>query len=232
MAEAYIVAAARTAGGRKGGRLAGWHPADLAASVLDSLVERSRRRSRPDRGRHHGLRHAGRRAVQQHRPQRHHGLEAAGERARHLGRPPVRLVAAGAAFRGAGRDGRHHGHRDRRRRGIDDAGADGPCLAAPRQERFWPLQEPGHRAEISEHRVQPVHRRGNDGGEIRPLQGRARRPIPTTATSARLPRRKPANSRTRSFRCRSPAPTARPTPTTSTRASASTPASTASRASS
>ena len=41
MAEAYIVAAARTAGGRKGGRLAGWHPADLAASVLDQLVERS-----------------------------------------------------------------------------------------------------------------------------------------------------------------------------------------------
>src|SRR5260370_12208840 len=41
MAEAYIVATARTAGGRKGGRLAGWHPADLAASVLDSLVERS-----------------------------------------------------------------------------------------------------------------------------------------------------------------------------------------------
>jgi acetyl-CoA C-acetyltransferase len=41
MAEAYIVAAARTAGGRKGGRLAGWHPADLAASVLDSLVDRT-----------------------------------------------------------------------------------------------------------------------------------------------------------------------------------------------
>jgi acetyl-CoA C-acetyltransferase len=41
MAEAYIVAAARTAGGRKGGRLAGWHPADLAAAVLDSLVERT-----------------------------------------------------------------------------------------------------------------------------------------------------------------------------------------------
>jgi acetyl-CoA C-acetyltransferase len=41
MAEAYIVAAARTAGGRKGGRLAGWHPADLAAVVLDTLVERT-----------------------------------------------------------------------------------------------------------------------------------------------------------------------------------------------
>ena len=41
MGEAYIVAAARTAGGRKGGRLAGWHPADLAATVLDGLIERS-----------------------------------------------------------------------------------------------------------------------------------------------------------------------------------------------
>jgi acetyl-CoA C-acetyltransferase len=39
--EAYIVAAARTAGGKRGGKLKGWHPADLAASVLNSLVERS-----------------------------------------------------------------------------------------------------------------------------------------------------------------------------------------------
>ena len=42
MAEAYIVATARTAGGRKGGRLAGWHPADLAAQVLNSLVDRTK----------------------------------------------------------------------------------------------------------------------------------------------------------------------------------------------
>jgi acetyl-CoA C-acetyltransferase len=41
MAEAYIVATARTAGGRKGGRLSGWHPADLAAAVLDSLIQRT-----------------------------------------------------------------------------------------------------------------------------------------------------------------------------------------------
>src|SRR5579871_3167674 len=42
MAEAaYIVAAARTAGGRKGGKLAGWHPTDLAGQVLDSLVDRT-----------------------------------------------------------------------------------------------------------------------------------------------------------------------------------------------
>ena len=41
MPEAYIVAAARTAGGRRNGRLSGWHPADLAAQVLNALVERT-----------------------------------------------------------------------------------------------------------------------------------------------------------------------------------------------
>ncbi|MEP6967978.1 MAG: acetyl-CoA C-acetyltransferase [Pseudomonadota bacterium] len=41
MAQAYIVAAARTAGGRKKGRLAAWHPADLAGQVLYSLLERT-----------------------------------------------------------------------------------------------------------------------------------------------------------------------------------------------
>ena len=41
MSEAYIVAAARTAGGRRNGRLSGWHPADLAAQVLDALVART-----------------------------------------------------------------------------------------------------------------------------------------------------------------------------------------------
>jgi acetyl-CoA C-acetyltransferase len=41
VADAYIVAAVRTAGGRRGGRLAGVHPVDLAAQTLDALVERS-----------------------------------------------------------------------------------------------------------------------------------------------------------------------------------------------
>ena len=41
MAEAYIVAATRTAGGRKGGKLAGWHPADLAGQVLNNLLDRT-----------------------------------------------------------------------------------------------------------------------------------------------------------------------------------------------
>ena len=41
MPEAYIVEAVRTAGGRRGGRLAGVHPVDLAARSLDAIVERS-----------------------------------------------------------------------------------------------------------------------------------------------------------------------------------------------
>ncbi|MGE4239151.1 acetyl-CoA C-acetyltransferase [Ramlibacter sp.] len=41
MTTAYIVAAARTAGGRRGGKLSGWHPVDLAARVIDELLDRS-----------------------------------------------------------------------------------------------------------------------------------------------------------------------------------------------
>lgn len=41
MAEAYLVELVRTAGGRRGGALAGWHPADLGGAVLDALVARS-----------------------------------------------------------------------------------------------------------------------------------------------------------------------------------------------
>ena len=41
MGEAYIVAAARTAGGKRNGKVSGWHPADLAGVVLDALVARA-----------------------------------------------------------------------------------------------------------------------------------------------------------------------------------------------
>ncbi|NYT61587.1 acetyl-CoA C-acetyltransferase [Alcaligenaceae bacterium] len=41
MAEAFIVQAVRTAGGKRNGALAGTHPADLGAAVLDALVDRS-----------------------------------------------------------------------------------------------------------------------------------------------------------------------------------------------
>jgi acetyl-CoA C-acetyltransferase len=41
MTTAYIVDAFRTAGGRRGGRLSGIHPVDLAAATLDALVDRT-----------------------------------------------------------------------------------------------------------------------------------------------------------------------------------------------
>jgi acetyl-CoA C-acetyltransferase len=42
MVEAYIVDAVRTAGGRRNGRLMGWHPADMAAEMFNALLDRTR----------------------------------------------------------------------------------------------------------------------------------------------------------------------------------------------
>ncbi|MGH9139265.1 MAG: thiolase family protein [Acidimicrobiales bacterium] len=41
MTTAVIVDVVRTAGGRRNGKLSGWHPADLAAEVLKALVQRN-----------------------------------------------------------------------------------------------------------------------------------------------------------------------------------------------
>ncbi len=41
MGSAVIVDAVRTAGGKRNGKLRGWHPVDLAAQVLDTLVKRN-----------------------------------------------------------------------------------------------------------------------------------------------------------------------------------------------
>src|ERR687896_2216664 len=41
MATAVIVDALRTPGGKRDGKLSGWHPADLAAEVLKALAERN-----------------------------------------------------------------------------------------------------------------------------------------------------------------------------------------------
>ena len=115
MPEAFIIDAVRTAGGRKGGRLSGWHPADLAAAVLDALVART------------GIDPAviddvimgcvGQAGEQSNNIARNAVLasRAAGVGAGHVDRPAVRIVAAGAALCGAGGDGRQHGCRDRRR---------------------------------------------------------------------------------------------------------------------
>ncbi len=41
MATAYIVDAVRTAGGKRNGKLAGWHPVDMLAATLDAIVART-----------------------------------------------------------------------------------------------------------------------------------------------------------------------------------------------
>src|SRR5690606_19854447 len=41
MATAVIVDAIRTAGGKRNGALSGWHPADLAGTVLKALADRN-----------------------------------------------------------------------------------------------------------------------------------------------------------------------------------------------
>lgn len=41
MSVAYIVDAVRTAGGRRNGKLAGWHPVDLGAETINTLLERT-----------------------------------------------------------------------------------------------------------------------------------------------------------------------------------------------
>src|ERR1700748_492408 len=42
MGEAYIVAAARTAGGKKGGKVSGWHPVDLGGTIINALVDKTK----------------------------------------------------------------------------------------------------------------------------------------------------------------------------------------------
>ena len=39
---AYIVEAVRSAGGRRGGRLSGYHPADIGGAICDALLERAK----------------------------------------------------------------------------------------------------------------------------------------------------------------------------------------------
>ena len=77
MAEAYIVEALRTAGGRRGGALRDWHPADLGAAVLDALVKRSGIDPAAVDDVIVGLRQPGRRTELPHRPQYGDGLRLA-----------------------------------------------------------------------------------------------------------------------------------------------------------
>ena len=144
MPTAVIVDAVRTAGGKRNGKLSGWHPADLAAETPQRAGRAQQPRPRPRRGRDHGLRHAGRRPVGQRRPQRRAGRRLARGGPRHHHRPPVRLVAAGRPLRRPGRHGRRPRHRGGRRRRGHEPGADGR-LGRRRQLRL-PVRPPGRPA--------------------------------------------------------------------------------------
>ena len=136
MTDAMIVDAVRTPLGRRNGMLAGWHPVDLAAHTLRTLVAPQRPRSGARRRRDHGLRHAGRRPGAEHRPQRRARGRVPRHGAGHVDRPAVRVVAAGVALRRAGRDRGCVRRGDRRRDREHVAGADGLVVApGPRPVR-------------------------------------------------------------------------------------------------
>jgi hypothetical protein len=134
-------------------------------------------RHRPRRGRRrpHGLRGAGRRTGHERGAQRCAGVLLARVGARHFHRPPVRVVAAGAPLRRAGRAERQHGRGDRRGRREHDAGPDVHARRASPQERARFLHEPRPPGALPGRGVQPVRRRRDDGHEAPNLQGRTRR---------------------------------------------------------
>ena len=172
---AYIVAATRTAGGRKGGKLAGWHPIDLGAAVLDFVLDRTGDRSGRGGRRGDGLRRPGRRAEPQRSAQRRACLAHARKRAGHQRRSSVRLLATGAAVRRAGGDERHPGHRHRLGRREHDPGADGPLGGAAGAGRHGQPEEPADGGSLPQHPVQPVRRRRDGRREVQPDQGPDRR---------------------------------------------------------
>ena len=106
----------------------------------------------------------------------------------------------------------------------------GLSLAAAGQERLRQLHEPEHRAALSGHRVQPVHRRRDDGREVRPDQGRR-----STTTALNSHQRADAATQAGAFKTEivpleiTRADGSKRASITSTKASASTPRSKASR---
>ncbi len=174
MAEAYIVAAVRTAGGRKGGRLAGWHPVDLAASVLDLLVDRT------------GVDPAQVEDVIMG------CVMQAGEQSNNVARNAVMASKLPESVPGTSIDRQcgssqqalHFAAQAVMSGSMDvviAAGVEGMTrvpmglpAALPFKNGFWHLHEPEHSGPLSQHPVQPVYRRRNDGAEIRHRESRAR----------------------------------------------------------
>ena len=131
MAEAYIVEAVRTAGGRRNGRLSGIHANDLGALSLNAIVDRTGIDPAAIEDVIFGCvtqageqsLHVGRNCVLASKLPR--------ERARRHHRPPVRIVAAGDPLRRAGGDVGDAGHGDRGRRREHEPRADGHRRRCP-----------------------------------------------------------------------------------------------------
>ena len=118
MTTAVIVDAVRTAGGKRNGKLRGWHPVDLAAEPLKALVERNDLDpALVDDVIMGCVMQVGEQAVNVG-PQRRAGRRLPRVGAGHHHRPPVRLVPAGAALRRPGRHGRRLRRGRRRRRRV------------------------------------------------------------------------------------------------------------------
>ncbi len=168
--EAYIVDAARTAGGKREGALKDWHPADLGAARPQRPGRAHRHRPGRDRRRDRRLRRAGRRAGVPHRPQHGDGLQASRQRSGRVDRSPMRKLAAIGPLRRPGGDERNAGHGHRRGRREHDAGADGnadhPADAGGHRHRSLAAVDQGS---LRRQRLHPVPRRRDDGEEVRLL---------------------------------------------------------------
>ena len=234
MPTAVIVDAVRTAGGKRNGKLSGWHPADLAAEDLNALVERNDLDPALVEDVIMGcVMQVGDQGAQ-HRPQRRARRRLARVGARHHGRPPVRLVAAGGPLRRPGRDRRRLRRRGRRRRRGMTTSADGrvghPGLGIPFGPTVWPAtrtrrpRPAGHLGRADRRQVGPhprgprrLRRRepaaGGPGHRRGPLRQRDRAGQGRAASTARRARSSRPTSSSPPTRASAPAPPSRRSPT-------------------
>ena len=171
MSEAYIVAAARTAGGKRNGKVSGWHPADLAGVVLDDLVARAGCDPALIEDVIMGC------------------VIQAGEQSQNIARGAVLASKLPQHIPGVSID-RQCGSSQQALHfaaatvmaGVMDcviaAGVESMTRAPMglssevlAKNGYGRAKSPRQEARISRHRVQPIHRRRNVGGEARLLQG-------------------------------------------------------------
>ena len=175
MRETVIVEAVRTPVGKRNGGLSEMHAADLSALVLTALVERAGIDPGDRRRRRLGLRLAGRRPVEQHRPLLGSGRRLAGDHSGHDGQPGLRVEPAGAGLRGAGGD---VGPAGRRRRGRCRGDEPGSARRSPRHRHAVRAESA---CALRRFLVQPGHLRRDDRAEVGVLPHPPRRVLGAVA---------------------------------------------------